>query len=429
MSLSDQAIPSRHRLAPPVVLFLICLALPILFQLGTLRLSPYRVVLIVMLLPCLWGWFTGAAGRLRFPDLLVLGLAVWSATSFLVVHGPSQGIESAGIVLIETLAPYMLARCYIRSRQDFYAMVRVLAVIVFALAPFAIIETFTAWNGPIRISESIFQTYPDVGKPARWGLDRVQGPFEHPILFGVFAGSALALAVYTLGFFRIPVAAGLAVTAALSLSSGPLTALVVQSGMILWDRVFHRMTRHWVLLVVLAVTIYVAVDLISNRTPAEVFISYAAFNPETAYNRLLIWDWGWVNIWQNPWFGLGNNDWQRLWFMTASVDMFWIQRTMVHGLPVGLMNQLLFVTMLIGLVKCRSDDPQVLRCRTGIAICLVGFYLSGMTVHFWNATFVLYMFFIGSAVWVTACSNRSEVAVRQKDLHLGRSTPSGILTA
>ena len=116
------------------------------------------------------------------------------------------------------------------------------------------------------------------------------------------------------------------------------------------------------------------------------FISYLAFNSDTAYNRILIWEWGWVNVWQNAWFGLGNGDWQRLWFMTPSVDMFWIQRAMVHGLPVGLLYQLVFIWLICRLVRLHGLEERTSRCRNGLVICYIGLYCAGMTVHFWNAT-------------------------------------------
>lgn len=209
---------ARIPLAAPILLFVIFLAVPVVLQVGSLRLSPYRIVLLAMVVPCMWGWMTGMAGRVRVADLMVFAIAIWSAVSFLVVHGPLSGVEAAGIVFIETLAPYLLARCYIRSFEAFYAFVRFMTWIVLALLPFAIAEALTSWNGPIRLVDMVFQTHPDVAKPERWGLDRVQGPFEHPILFGVFAGSALALAFYTLQSSRLIVSGGVMIAAVLSLS-------------------------------------------------------------------------------------------------------------------------------------------------------------------------------------------------------------------
>lgn len=411
-----------------MTVFVACLAVPIIIQLGPLRLSPYRIVLLLAFLPCISGWLVGAFGRTRAPDLIVLAIAGWSAVSFIRVHGAVEGIESAGIVFVETLTPYLLARLCIRSLAEFQAMVRLLVCIVVFLSPFALIEVMTSWNGLIYSFDLLFQTFPDIAKPSRLGLDRVQGPFEHPILFGVFIGSSLALSYYSLLRYRVLISGGCGVVASLSLSSGPLTALIAQAGMIVWDRLLSGFQNRWIVAILLAVVGYVVVDLVSSRSPAEVFISYAAFNSETAYNRLLIWDWGWVNIWQNPWFGLGNNDWQRLWYMTASVDMFWVQRAMVHGLPVGALNQILFFVLVFGLSRIRGLDARVSDCRTGLIFCLIGFYVGGMTVHFWNATFVWLMFLMGAALWMfdVDATETADQTQSSKDTS-SSETPKGLL--
>lgn len=384
-----------------MILFMVCLALPLIVQVASLRLSPYRFVLLAMFLPCVFGWLCGVAGRIRFGDILILGLAGWCALSFLLRHSVANGIEAAGIVFVETLTPYLLARLCIRDLEGFLTMVRALIWIVIGLLPFAIVETLTGWNAILDGLGKLLPTYSDVAKPSRMGLDRVQGPFEHPILFGVFCGPALALGYYALAHrHRLLRVFTVSMTAALSLSSGPLTALMAQAGMVLWDRMLGRFAGRWMLLGVLSAVAYVVVDVLSNRTPAEVFISYAAFNSETAYNRLLIWEWGWVNIWQNPFFGIGNDDWLRLWHMTDSFDMFWLHRAMVHGLPAGLLNLMLFLWVLIALVRKQGLPPHEANCRTGLVISMIGFFVAGMTVHFWNATFVWLMFLLGSGVWL-----------------------------
>ncbi|MEM9059695.1 MAG: O-antigen ligase family protein [Pseudomonadota bacterium] len=383
-----------------VPVFLISLALPLVIDVAGLRLSPYRIILLTMFLPSLIAYFFGSAGRMRTADFVVFLIAAWSALSFGMVHGV-EGIESAGMVLIETLTPYLLARQFIRTPGHFHAMVKVLVGIVLCLLPFAVFEALTGRNLILALFDLAGRVYPDVDKPLRLELDRVQGPFEHPILFGVICGSALALSFYLLNpTFRLVRTGIIFLVAFLSLSSGPLAALAAQAGLISWDRILRRWRFRWYAMILVAVSGYIVVDLISNRTPPEVFISLAAFDPETAYNRLLIWEWGWVNIASNPWFGLGHGDWQRLWFMTDSVDMFWMQRAMVHGLPVGLGFQFALLCVIVPLIRCRSLPAYADACRTALLICLAGFYIAGMTVHFLNATFVLFMFVLGSGAWM-----------------------------
>lgn len=425
------AKPGRLALPLPATLFIVGLVLPIVFHLGSFRLSPYRLVLVAMFIPCLIQWLNGGMGRRSWPDIFAFGIAGWSTLAILRVHGAANmdSIEAAGIVCIETLTPYLLARLCIRDIEAFRSMVRLHLVSLLILLPFALIETLTARNPILDLIGALVHTYPDVEKPARLGLDRVQGPFEHPILFGVFCGSGFALGYFALGpAYRLARAALSATVAMLSLSSGPLSALTAQAALILWDRLFTGIQGRWLMLGALTVLAYLVIDLVSNRSPVEVFISYAAFNPQTAFSRVLIWEWTWVNTWQNPWFGLGNNDWQRLWFMTDSVDMFWMHRTMVYGLPVGILNQLLFFWIVISLVRKSGLDEATAGCRKGLIVCLAGLYIAGMTVHYWNATFVWLMFLLGTSGWILDMRTVRQVFHPRARLVPGPNTPGGQLT-
>ena len=424
------ASKGKFTLPLPATLFVVGLVLPIVFHLGTFRLSPYRLVLLAMFIPCIIHWLNGGVGRRSWPDVFAFLIAGWSSLAILRVHGAGNldSIEAAGIVCIETLTPYLLARLCIRNASAFRSMVRLHLLSVIVLLPFALIEAFTARNAILELMGSVLHTYPDVEKPARLGLDRVQGPFEHPILFGVFCGSGFALGYFALGpAWRLARAALSASVAGLSLSSGPLSALTAQAALIVWDRLFTGVQGRWILLGALSVLAYLVVDLVSNRSPAEVFISYAAFNAQTAFSRVLIWEWTWINTWQNPWFGLGNNDWQRLWFMTDSVDMFWMHRTMVYGLPVGILYQLLFFRIMAGLVQRTGLDPVAAGCRKGLIVCLAGLYIAGMTVHYWNATFVWLMFLLGTSGWIIdGCATR-QVLNKPTLLEPAKRTPRGLL--
>src|SRR5687767_13382918 len=71
----------------PLALFLIALVVPWVFYFGTLRMSVYRIVLVVMFVPCLVMWMTGKAGRMRIADNLVLLYSFWATLSLSVLHG------------------------------------------------------------------------------------------------------------------------------------------------------------------------------------------------------------------------------------------------------------------------------------------------------------------------------------------------------
>ena len=249
-----------------------------------------------------------------------------------------MAFEPSGILLLETFGTYLIARWLIRDETSFLALVRVLLLLLIILLPFAVAEALTARSFLLVFFDAVFTVFPHVPKEPRWGLDRVQGPFEHPILFGVFCSSVFSLSLYALGYGRTGAKRFFApalttLMTFFSLSSGPLSALTAQWVLIAWDHVARRIPNRWTVFCVLLAAAYIVVDLISNRAPIQVFISYLSFNPATAYNRLHIWNFGSAEVLRHPIFGIGLNDWERAWFMSPSVDMFWLVPAMQYGIP------------------------------------------------------------------------------------------------
>src|SRR5262245_47603836 len=86
----------RKKIHWPVLLFLLALVVPWAIFIGPLRMSFYRFVLVVMVLPCLGMWIAGKAGRMRIADIALLLFWFWSTLSLIVNHGMLFSIEPAG---------------------------------------------------------------------------------------------------------------------------------------------------------------------------------------------------------------------------------------------------------------------------------------------------------------------------------------------
>jgi len=260
------------RRSPWVALFLLTLLVPFYFYVGSLQLTPYRVVLLAVTGPLVLSWLMGGAGKIRIADIAIFLYCGWAALSFSLVHDIRTGIESGGILFAETIGAYLIGRVFIRDADSFHAACVWMLRIVLLLLPFAIIEAVTARNLVLEIANAIGPSNHTVNKEPRWGLDRAQGPFPHPILFGVFCGVILTLTYFVLGYGRSWVRrvsqAGLVfVTGSLSLSSGPMSAIAAQCLLIGYDGTMQFIRQRWILLLlaVISMTLLIAIISLSRK--------------------------------------------------------------------------------------------------------------------------------------------------------------------
>ncbi len=392
----------------PLTLFVLSLLMPLQLYLGPLYLNPHRLVLLTLFVPLLIAWISGRAGRLRTQDGLFLAYLAWAGLTFFYNHGLGR-IELVGMTVIEGLGAYLVGRILVRGPREYRHVLKLLVLALLFLAPAAVLESTTGIRVYSRIADAIADTYNWVhANPSyqkRLGMYRAHTVFEHPILFGVFAATAFGLlyhrirpggqgtAGYRLAWLSL-------VNTFFSLSSGALLSVVTQIGITMWDRIMHGLRNHWKLLIGLTVAGYVVIDLLSNRTPMEVFISYATFNAGTGYMRIIIFDWGMKNVLANPLFGLGMRDWVRPGWLSPSVDNFWLVNAMRHGIPGFLFIAGTFLSVIVGLGRLKIGDPEVALMRKGLVIAFIGLSMSLVTVHIWGPTYAFVCFLLGASAWI-----------------------------
>ncbi len=395
---------------PPaaVTALMVALVIPWVFSFGSVAVSLYRLVLLAVAVPTLAFWLSGKAGRIRAVDILLGLFCIWATIATIVVHGAMEAIEPSGILFLETFIAYLVARCYIRTYQDLVATTRILLLIVSVLLPLAIVEAITQQKLTLELFRLVLPSIQGTTNELRWGLARVQGPFEHPILFGVFCGAPAALAWLVLGVEarlvqRWTMTAIVAGTSMLALSSGPMVALLVQLALVVWSWTFQKTPFRWRILWVVCIVSYCALEVLSDQ-PVLHLLTRFAFDPWTAFYRLLIWEYGWASVMSHPLFGTGFNDWLRPAWMSSSIDMFWLLPAVRHGLPAGilLLSAFFAAYLAVSFKPCR--EQKLLACRTAYLITLSGFFLAGWAVHFWNATYVLFTFLLGSGIWILDAS-------------------------
>ena len=374
-------------------------------NLGGLRLSPFRIVLIIMFAPMLYMLMTGKRGKLNVFDALVLGHAVWAMLALVNWGGLKQGLESGGIYTIEFAGAYLLGRLYIRSLEDFEAFAQAYVAVVVGLLIFTIPEALSAVHFLHDTFASLFGGPRAHHIDPRMGLERAFGPFDHPILYGVFSASAFSMAYFVvaqrrlLNIKQMLKVFGVLVATFVSASGGPYTVLIMQVLLIGWERIFEGLSGRWTALFSIFGVAYFAIDIFSNRTPFHVFVTYLTFSAQSAYNRINIWIYGTAEVYRNPLLGIGLGDWIRAPWMSDSMDNFWLLTAVRYGLPALIMLLILLIGLIYAVAQVKAVSKKWVNARHAWAFTLFGITVAAATVHLWNSMFVLFMFLIGSGVW------------------------------
>ncbi len=405
-----QLVSLRVGKLPTVIwLYILTIALPIGFKLGPLSMSLMRLLLIVMVIPLVVMLFSKRAGRIIPTDILFALHILWAALA-IGANNPDRVVENMGSTAIEFVGGYLLGRIFIRTPETFLALCRALFIFIACTIPFALLENKSGSPIILKFIESLpgLTSFADVNNPKRMGLERAQVMFAHPIHYGVFCSIMFAMAFVAFrGIFsdvtRYVVAGVVALAAFLSLSSGALLAILMQGALIGWAWVFRSNPARWKILLGLLAAMYVAVDLASNRTPIDVFMSYATFSAHNAFWRGIIFDWGMFNVWQNPILGLGLRQWVRPHYMgSGSMDNFWLVMAVRYGIPGFLFIALGYLDLLRRVaLRDLSGDEALSRIRLAWMFTFIGLTFSLCTVHVWTSVYSFLFFMAGAGVWLT----------------------------
>jgi len=413
------APPVPSKLPRPVVVLLVSLFIPWTVTLGSLAITPYRLVLITMIGPAFVKWASGKAGRIRIADIALLLFSLWAIVALVVNHGPQPGLQSGGINLIETMGGYMMARVYIRNADDFHKMSKLLFGMVVFFLPFAFLESVSGRPVAMELFSHILPGHTIAFNEPRLGFRRVQGVFEHPILFGVASGSILAITHLVLArgkswWVRWSMTGMVAMSVLLSLSSGPISSTIAQAMLLGWGWALGAIRARWKILMALVGLAYLMVAMFAKRSVPEILFSSFALDVQSAYFRLLIWNFGSASAMNHPWFGTGFGPWERPSWMGPSIDMYWLYNAIVFGLPAAFFMLVAFFSALITTGAKRGLDDKLYAYRSAYLIAMIGMFLVGWTVHFWGSVYILFLFLLGSGMWFADVSVTEESASPNK---------------
>jgi O-antigen ligase len=366
------------------------------------------VLLLCLFFPAIIGWLFGKAGPKRIADYFIIVFTLWCMVALIGADGFSISIEPMGMLAIETLGAYFLGRTFVRTRFQFWSFCKWLTALLMILLPLAVLEAYMNRVIALEVLGKVWKTHIGVflDRPGRMGLRRAQVTFEHPILFGLFVANGYGLLVYSIERSKVGVKAWwrvvlVAANTFFSLSTGAYLAVGVQLILTAWEFATRTVKSRWKILLAIVIFAYVSVDLMSNRSPFQVFVSYMTFDQSTSYNRILIWQFGTQQVMATPVFGIGlTGEWARPWWMNPSMDNFWLLIAVRHGVPAFVLMMAAIYFIIRDVVKAKLTTPEHLNIRLGWMFTLVSMFVAICSVHLWNATYCFLFFLLGAGLWM-----------------------------
>jgi hypothetical protein len=296
----------------------------------------------------------------------------------------------------------VLVRDAATTRLAFGAAVAVVVL----MTPFLLWEAATGTKPLLDLAGLFGKTLTPTQMDPRWGFRRAQGVFEHPILLGIFCATLVSVAIFLFPGKRMRamrwLGAPVVVLAAMtSLSTGALLSMNTQFALIGWNAALRGVAKRWTILIWQVVALYVAADLLSDRTPFHLFVDYATFNSQSSYNRILIWEFGSAAVMNSPVLGHGTDDWERPSYMHASMDNFWLVVAFRYGLVGVAMLGAAFVLTIVRIGRSHGANADLNAMRRGAIFTLVATMIAIVSVHLWNNSYIWLMFMLGAVGWMT----------------------------
>lgn len=349
-------------------------------EIADIRLNPLHVFLAAFALPAIQRLMRG--GMLPC-DWIFLAYAFWAAATRALNVGPVQAMNQ----FLETAVIYVFVIAYVRSPSDILRYVKTILVAVMILSMFAMVESVTGQRPIAELLRAIDPEYGRLlGHEYRAGFLRA-GVYTHPITFGLFCGSMIAMVWYTQSnVIQSGLKTGILFTGVFfSLSSGPLLGAVLQMGMIGAERATRFLANR--INVILAGVVMLLLLLEAATSGAlSTMARYMTFNPMSYWYRTRIWSIVTDDIARNPIFGMNPANWSRERMMSNSIDAEWLVIPLTSGLPAITLLALTFFVMLRPLYLRPDGDlePLLAGLRRGWTYSFVALIMVGFTVTFYD---------------------------------------------
>jgi hypothetical protein len=359
-----------------------------------LRFTSGRMAAALLLFPSLLALCKKGRGLISC-DFLAFATASWMIIASLIAVGGSA-LSAAGGDALEFLGGYLIARGFVFGRPALDTFVRVLKVFAIIAIILGITDRI---SGRLIVHETIAaivhaSAWPETG--FRDNVVRVASTFDHAILFGVFCAlTAAVLLFWEQGLLRRSVSVVICILGCfLSRSSAALLVLLIALSAYAYDQSVRRYSWRWSAFWVVMGTFGLAVFLVREH-PMGWIISNLTLDPQTGYFRMMIWDTASEYIASSPLVGYAYQPFNSNFLYT--VDSIWLLHALRFGFP---MVVLFFLTNIAALLpggrEARNEsNGYTARMRTAFSLVILMFMFAGLTVDFWNYTWMFWGLCIG----------------------------------
>jgi hypothetical protein len=392
------------------LLFVLSIFVPVEFHylVGSLRLESYRVVLALVLIYA----FVNIRQVLKQADLidiLLFFFVLLASASLIYNHGLQKGIESSGILIIEILGAFYLARLFVTTPKSYYQVNMWFVTILAFLLIFSLYEAFARdrilhqWAKAITGHDALdYRLYTHYY--IRLGIMRTTNLFSHPILYGtigaIFLPFIVLLTIYKFNLSNTLKAIAVFIGIITTLSSAPLLSIIFQSMTAVLVRFWSGAKLFWYGIAGLVLSTMILIEAFSNRGVFKLIVSHMTFNANTGYYRLLQWQYTMDDIADHPLFGIGLHDWTRPSWLNNSIDSFWLLMTLQHGL---IASFILFFLCLYAVFHILNQiHKHHVASQWMIKSWILAFMsliLIGFTVDFFGKIQPMFFFVLGAIGW------------------------------
>jgi O-antigen ligase len=395
---------------PAVLLFYSFLIPPeVAVYFGSLRMGAYRLALLIVL-PYIIYSFVKLRIRLHWLDFLLIVVAIWMPAALSYHHDVTFGLEAGGRQSYDMVIAYFLGRTCIDSFDKLRSLMLYILPGLFVVGALLFLESIAGQLLVRPFFQQLFGTSGEVGSElrsgSRLGLLRAYSVFIHPIHAGIFLSSFIVFyfLLFKIKQWRIS-GALVGILGFFSLSSAGILGIGFQLIFISYDWLQKQIRDlSWGLAMGAVGVFFFLIHLFSQNGIVTVIYNYLTLNPATGRFRTLIWQYAGDVALQNPWLGIGQNDYARpSWMGTPSIDAHYLFMAVRYGMPSALLYLLIAISIIM-ILGSRMASSRTNRSRDGflaLAICISVTLILMFTVTFWGAMLSWFNFLLGAALALT----------------------------